>query len=167
AQKGKRALAAEEDLGRALMQSFDSEQRRIALIADRAPFDIITGNDRVAKLAAPTGLPYAHMTPEQQAQLRALVEVYAGRLRPEIAAKEIQRIADRGWNNLHFAWAGGLERGDAHYYRIHSPDSVIEYDNTQDGANHIHTVWRDFEGDFGRDLLREHHLNSHSAKGKR
>ena len=166
AQKGKRALAAEEDLGRALMQSFDPEQRRLALIADRAPFDIITGNDRVAKLAAPTGLPYARMTSEQQTQLRTLVEVYAGRLRPEIADQEIQRIADRGWNQVHFAWAGGLERGDAHYYRIHSPAFVIEYDNTQNGANHIHTVWRDFEGDFGRDLLREHHLSSHGAKGK-
>lgn len=164
AQKGKRALAAEEDLGRALMQAFDPEQRRLALIADRAPFDIITGNDRVAKLAAPTGLSYARMTPEQQTQLRALVEVYAGRLRPEIAAQEVQRIADRGWNQVHFAWAGGLERGDAHYYRIHSPAFVIEYDNTQNGANHIHTVWRDFKGDFGRDLLREHYLTSHPAK---
>lgn len=164
AQKGRRALAAEEDIGRALVKSFNDEQRRAALIADRAPADIITGNDRVAKLDAPTGLPYARMTPEQQAQLRALVEVYAGRLRPEIAAKEIQRIADRGWNNVHFAWAGGIERGDAHYYRIHGPGFVIEYDNTQNGANHIHTVWRDFEGDFGRDLLREHHLTSHGAK---
>lgn len=166
AQKGKRALAIEEDLGRALVQSLDGEQRRHALIGDRAPADIITGNDRVAKLAAPTGLPYARMTPAQQAQLRALVEVYAGRLRPEIAAKEIQRIADRGWNHVHFAWAGGLERGDAHYYRIHSPEFVIEYDNTQNGANHIHTVWRDFEGDFGRDLLREHYLSSHGTKDK-
>lgn len=164
AQKGKRALAAEEDLGRALVQSFNDEQRRVALIATRAPADIITGNDRVAKLDAPTGLPYTRMNPEQQARLRALVEVYAGRLRPEIAAEEIQRIADRGWNNIHFAWAGGLERGDAHYYRIHGPGFVIEYDNTQNGANHIHTVWRNFEGDFGRDLLREHHLASHGTK---
>lgn len=161
-QKGRRALAPEEDLGRALMKSLDDEQRRIALIATRAPADIITGNDREAKLAAPTGLPYARMTAAQQAQLRALAEVYAGRLRPELAAIELQRIADRGWNNVHFAWAGSIEPGDAHYYRIHSPDFVIEYDNTQNGANHIHTTWRDFRGDFGRDLLREHLLESHA-----
>ncbi len=162
AQKGRRALAAEEDLGRALMKSLSEEQRRTALIATRAPADIITGNDREAKLAAPTGLSYARMTASQQAQLRALAEVYAGRLRPELAAVEIQKIADRGWNNVHFAWAGGIELGDAHYYRIHSPDFVIEYDNTQNGANHIHTTWRDFRGDFGRDLLKEHHLESHA-----
>lgn len=163
AQKGRRALAAEEDQGRALMLALDEAQRGVALIATQAPADIITGNDREAKLAAPAGLPYARMTPEQQARLRALVAVYAERLRPEIAVAEIQRIADRGWDRVHFAWAGSLERGEAHYYRIHSPDFVIEYDNTQNGANHIHTTWRNFTGDFGRDLLREHHREAHSA----
>jgi hypothetical protein len=162
AQKGRRALAAEEDQGRSLVKSFDDHQRRAALISDRAPGDIVTGNDRTAELAAPTGLSYSQMTPDQQAQLRSLVEVYAGRLRAEVATAEMQRIADRGWNLIHFAWAGGLERGDAHYYRIHGPEFVIEYDNVQNGANHIHTVWRDFAGDFGRDLLREHHLESHA-----
>ncbi|RXK52893.1 DUF3500 domain-containing protein [Oleiharenicola lentus] len=162
AHKGRRALAAEEDLGRALMLSFNPEQRSTALISTRAPADIITGNDRQALLAAPSGLSYAQMNHAQQAQLRALTEVYAGRLRAELAAAELQKIADRGWNKVHFAWAGGLERGDAHYYRIHSPDFVIEYDNTQNGANHIHTTWRDFRGDFGRDLLKEHHLESHA-----
>ncbi|HEX2862301.1 MAG TPA: DUF3500 domain-containing protein [Lacunisphaera sp.] len=161
AQQGRRALAAEEDLGRALMLALDPTQRRTALIATTAPADIITGADRQAKLAAPTGVPYARMTPAQQTQLRALVEVYAGRLRAEVAAQELQKIADRGWNRVHFAWAGGVEVGAAHYYRLHSPEFVIEYDNTQNGANHIHTTWRDFSGDFGRDLLREHHLESH------
>jgi len=107
------------------------------------------------------------MTPDQQAQLRSLVAVYAGRLRDEVSVAEMQRIADRGWNLLHFAWAGGLERGDAHYYRIHSPDFVIEYDNIQNDANHIHTTWRDFAGDFGRDLLQEHHLESHTPDAGR
>lgn len=166
AHKGKRALAREEDLGRALMNSFDDEQRRIALIADVAPADVITGADREAKLAAPSGMPYARMNHEQKKQLRELVEVYAGRLRAEIAAQEIQRIADRGWDNLHFAWAGGLQPGHGHYYRIHSPNFVIEYDNTQNGANHIHTTWRDFTGDFGRDLLREHHREFHASDSK-
>lgn len=165
AQRGRRALAAEEEQGRALMLSFDEAQRRTALIATRAPADIITGNDREARLAAPAGVPYAQMTAAQQAQLRALVEVYAGRLRTELAAVELQKIADRGWNTVHFAWAGSLEPGRGHYYRIHSPDFVIEYDNTQNGANHIHTTWRDFKGDFGRDLLREHHLESHTKEG--
>ena len=164
AQKGHRALAPEEDLGCALVLAFTEAQRGTALIADRAPADIITGNDRTAQLAAPTGLAYAQMTAAQQTQLRELVAVYAGRLRPELAQAELQKIADRGWNQVHFAWAGGLARGDAHYYRIHGPAFVIEYDNIQNDANHIHTTWRDFTGDFGRDLLREHHLRDHAAK---
>ncbi len=167
AQKGQRALAAEEDLGRALIKALTGEQQRVALIATQAPGDIITGNDRQAKLAAPTGLAYAQMTPSQQAQLRALVEIYAGRLRAELARAELQKIADRGWQEVHFAWAGGQERGDAHYYRIQSPDFVIEYDNIQNGANHIHTTWRNFAGDFGRDLLLEHHRESHTQDGGR
>jgi hypothetical protein len=165
-QKGRRALAAEEDQGRALMKSFDERQRRAALISDQAPADIITGNDRTAKLAAPTGLSYSQMTPGQQAQLRGLVQVYAGRLRDELAAAKMQRIEKRGWESIHFAWAGGMERGEAHYYRIHSPHFVIEYDNIQNGANHIHTTWRDFAGDFGRDLLREHHESVHATPNK-
>lgn len=163
-QKGRRALAAEEDLGRALVKSLDEAQLRRALIADRAPADIVTGSDRQATLAAPTGLPYAQMTAVQQARLRELVEVYAGRLRPELARAELRKIADRGWDGVHFAWAGSVEAGAGHYYRIHGPGFVIEYDNVQNGANHIHTTWRDFTGDFGRDLLREHHLESHSAR---
>ncbi len=161
--KGRRNLAAEEDLGRALVKTFDAAQLRLALIADKAPSDIITGNDRHAKLAAPSGLSYAQMNPDQRAQLRALVEVYAGRLRTGLASTELQKIADRGWNAVHFAWAGSLEPGQGHYYRIHGPAFVIEYDNTQSRANHIHTVWRNFEGDFGRDLLREHHEQAHAG----
>lgn len=160
-QRGKRALAAEEDQGRALMKSFSSAQRAAALIATTAPEEILTGNDREAKLAAPTGLDYAALGPAQQAALRALVDVYAGRLRPEIAAAARQRIADRGWDQVRFAWAGGLEPGQGHYYRIHGPGFVIEYDCTQNQANHIHTAWRDFTGDFGRDLLREHIERDH------
>lgn len=164
AQKGRRALAAEEDRARALLDSFTPEQRQVAVISERAPGDIITGSDREAKLATPSGLAYPAMTPAQQKSLRELVEVYAGRLRPELARAELQAIADAGWNAVHFAWAGSIERGRPHYYRIHGPAFVIEYDNVQDGGNHIHTTWRDFKGDFGRDLLREHHLEAHSAR---
>lgn len=161
AQKGRRALAAEEDHGRSLVRSLDPQQLATARVSERAPADIITGNDRQAQLAAPTGLPYARLSPAQQEQLRALVEVYAGRLHAEVASAELQRIADRGWNLVHFAWAGSLEPGQPHYYRIHSPDFVIEYDNIQNDSNHIHTTWRNFSGDFGRDLLREHREREH------
>lgn len=161
AQKGRRVLAAEEDLGRALVKSFSAEQSRTVLIADRAPDEIITKNDRQVSPSAPTGLAYAQMTPDQQVQLRALVEVYAGRLRPEVAESATRKIAAGGWNAVHFAWAGGFEPGEGHYYRIQGPAFVIEYDNTQNQVNHIHTAWRDFAGDFGRDLLSEHYRHDH------
>ena len=62
-----------------------------------------------------------------------------------------------GIDGIRFAWAGGMERGQPHYYRLQGPTFLVEYDNTQDGANHVHTVWRDFDGDFGEDLLRRHY----------
>jgi hypothetical protein len=160
-QLGKRALAAEEDLGRALVLSFDEAARRLAVISDQAPGDILTRAERQVKPLEPTGLGYAAMNPAQQAQLKALMEVYAHRLRSELAESELKKIADTGWNRLSFAWAGGFQPGQGHYYRIQSPDFVIEYDNTQNNANHIHTVWRVFAGDFGRDLLREHYEAAH------
>ena len=163
---GKRVLGQEEALGRALVASFSPEQLKTALISSTAPGEIITGSDRQAKLDQPAGLSYAAMTPAQQKQLVALVQFYATRLRGELAEAELKKIADRGWNSLNFAWAGGLVRGDPHYYRIHGPHFVIEFDNTQNHANHIHTVWRDFTGDFGRDLLREHYEESHPAAPK-
>lgn len=163
AQKGRRALAPEEDLGRALVKSLDREQRQVAVIAARAPAEIITGAGRAVKPLEPAGLAFAGMTPAQQAALRQLVEVYAGRLRGDLADTELRKIGIDGWGQVHFAWAGGFEPGEGHYYRIQGPAFVIEYDNTQDDANHIHTVWREFDGDFGRDLLREHYQRGHSS----
>ena len=163
-QSGRRVLSVEEDLGRALVLAYTDEQRAQAVVSATAPGDILTRNDNVAQPQIPTGLGYAAMTDAQQAQLKGLITVYANRLRPEVAEAELKKIADTGWNRLSFAWAGSLKPGDPHYYRIQSPDFVIEYDNTQNNANHIHTVWRVFNGDFGRDLLQEHYRESHPAE---
>jgi hypothetical protein len=76
---------------------------------------------------------------------------------PAVAAGRLERIRRQGVDRLVFAWMGGLSKGQGHYYRVHGPSFLIEYDNTQNGANHIHSVWRDFQGDFGRDLLEEHY----------
>ncbi len=89
-----------------------------------------------------------------------LVALYATRLRPELAANDMKRIAKAGVEKIHFAWAGGTDKGEGHYYRIHSPTVLIEYDNTQNDANHIHSVWRDLENDFGGDLLKKHYTES-------
>lgn len=160
-QSGQRTLAAEEDQGRAFVLSLDAAQRNQAVLSATAPGDILTRNARVARPSQPAGIGFAALTPPQQEKLKALVTVYANRLRPEVAETELKKIADAGWDRLSFAWAGGLQPDEGHYYRIQSPAFVIEYDNTQNRANHIHTVWRVFEGDFGRDLLQEHYRESH------
>jgi hypothetical protein len=89
------------------------------------------------------------------------VNAYVNRARGEIAGADLQKIVDAGRANIYFAWAGGMERGDGHYYRIQGPTFLIEYDNTQNDANHIHAVYRDFDEDFGVDLLKRHYEEAH------
>ncbi len=163
-QQGQRVLAAEEDLGRAFVLSLDETQRAKAIVSDKAPGDILTRNDRQAKAPGPEGIGYATLTTAQQLKFRELVALYANRLRHDVAEAELKKISDSGWNRLSFAWAGSTQRGEGHYYRIQSPEFVIEYDNTQNNANHVHTVWRVYAEDFGRDLLQEHYRADHAAK---
>ena len=96
------------------------------------------------------------MTPAQRDLLMKVIDVYAGFMADDVAAERLARLKKAGLEKIAFAWAGEAERGKKHYYRIQGPTFLIEYDNTQNDGNHIHSVWRDFNGDFGRDLLREH-----------
>jgi hypothetical protein len=151
-----RILGQEEDLGRAFAKSLDTEQRGVGIISTTAPRDIITGANRTATRLDPLGIGWTALTPEQQRKLEELVQTYVNRYRPELAQEDLARIAKAGWEKVAFAWAGSLEKGQGHYYRVQGPTFLLEYDNTQNRANHIHTVWRDMERDFGGDLLQEH-----------
>ena len=155
--EGHRLLAAEEDLAFELLRMLDPQQRARATIAAQTFGDILTSNDPTVRPMAFAGLPAAEMTIAQQRQLRRLLELYAGRMADSSASRQLRRIEDAGFGRLHFAWAGAHQPGNPHYYRIHGPTVLVEYDNTQGGANHIHTVWRDLENDFGGDLLRKHY----------
>lgn len=155
--KGTRALAGEEDLARALVTSLDAAQRRSALLGSRAPGDIVTGTERKAAIRDDRGLGWGRLTAPQRGLLLALIGEFASVQPPEIAAGRLERIRRQGVDRLVFAWMGGLDKGEGHYYRVQGPSFLVEYDNTQNGANHIHSVWRDFNGDFGRDLLDEHY----------
>jgi hypothetical protein len=155
--QGTRLLAAEEDLAFELLNMLDPGQRARATISARPFEDILTRNDPVVGPMALAGLPAAAMTADQQRQLRRLLELYAGRMADSAASSQLQRIEQAGFERLHFAWAGARQPGDPHYYRIHGPTVLVEYDNSQSDANHIHTVWRDLENDFGGDLLRRHY----------
>ncbi len=157
---GLRVLAAEEEMGRALLRSLQPAQREKALISVQAPADIVTGSSRKARLGALVGVALGEMSPEQARLLMDMITMYANRLRPELAEMELAKLRQAGLEKIHFAWAGGSVPGQPHYYRIQGPTFVIEYDNTQDNANHIHTVWRDFDNDFGLDLLRAHYATS-------
>jgi hypothetical protein len=158
-----RVLAPEEDLARELVKSLDPGQRKVGMLSSSAPPDILAGPGR--KLTAPAGISYAQLGELQRGLLVRLIKVYLDRHRPDVAAGEWARIEAAGLENVRFAWSGGLEPRQGHYYRIQGKSFVLEYDNTQDGANHIHTVWRDAERDFGVDLLREHYLASHRDAG--
>jgi hypothetical protein len=163
--KGLRVLAGEEDLGRQLAQSLDEEQKKTAVLPGEAPRDIITGNSRKAMLDNPGGLPVSKLNGQQKRVFMSLLDLYAHRLRPEMAENDLRRIMEAGIEKVTFAWAGPTEPGKPHYYRLHGPTFLVEYDNTQNNANHIHTVWRDLQNDFGDDALRRHYEETPHGSG--
>ncbi len=164
--RGLRVLSREEDLARELVHALTPSQRKAAVLDAKAPGDILTTNSRQAALnGQPSGLGISSLNAEQREKLQNLLDEYCYNMPDQLAATRLEQIKRAG-NNLWFAWEGGIERGDPHYYRIQSPTFLIEYDDTQDNANHIHSVWRDFNGDFGRDLLKEHYQTSHVPDAK-
>ncbi len=163
---GERVLADEEDLARALLASCDAAQRAAAIVAAKAPPDILLGPAAAfSALGTPKGLAATAMNAAQREQLWRLVETFANDLRGEFAAQELARLTPQR-DALHFAWAGGTERGQGHYWRVQGKTFALEYDNTQNDANHVHVVWRDLERDFGVDPLRAHLEAAHGAAAK-
>jgi hypothetical protein len=158
---GLRTLAREQDLGRALAQATDEAQRRRMVIATRSLGDIVSGPGRGQSLTSPAGVPAAELSPSQRDLLVRLVEEYARNMRDDLAGEELRRMHEASVERLHFAWAGPIEPGHGHYYRIHGPTVLIEFDNTQNDANHIHSVWHDPRNAFGADLLRSHDDRGH------
>jgi hypothetical protein len=159
--KGLRALPREEDLGRALIHTLSADQKKTAIVLATAPADILTEHSRQAALSGqPNGIRLSAMNAAQGDGLKALLGEYCDNMTEELAAFRREQIRKVG-NEVWFAWAGGMQPGDPHYYRIQSPEFLVEFDDTQDNANHIHSVWRDLGGDFGRDLLKEHYQAAH------
>lgn len=153
---GMRTLGTQEDAGRALLDSLDDQQRAKAIISDTAPRDIATRTQLQVNPLKPDGLFASDMTPGQRELLMDVIRVYAALMADDIAADRLAKIEEAGIENIAFAWAGSTERGERYHYRIQGPTFLIEHNNTQNNGNHIHSVWRDFDGDFGRDLLGEH-----------
>lgn len=162
ARKGVRVLGREEDLARALVKSLNEEQRKTAIYDAKAPADIITAADRKARVLEPKGIALGALDEKQKQTLLALIEEYVHRARPEVASKEMAEIKAANPSEIHFAWAGSIEPKEGHYYRVQGPGFLLEYDNTQNNANHVHAVWRDLKNDFGEDILRRHYDESHA-----
>lgn len=159
-EEGWRAMADEEDLGRALMMGLDETKRAQALYSERAPRDIVTQALPRVELEGGVGIAASALDPDSFGKLKDLIRLYLGRHDARWALGMWDDLVEAGWEHVYFAWAGALEPGQGHYYRVHGPTILIEYDNVQGGANHIHAVLRDPRGDFGEDPLREHYRTS-------
>ena len=154
--KGTRLLAKEEDAGFDLLNSLDAAQKKEAVVSPTAPNEILTGNSRRAEIQKDSGIAYSSLTATQKQKLETLIVQHTALQTPELAQKRMAALRQAGQPVIKFAWMGGVEKGQGHYYRVQGKTFLIEFDNTQNNANHIHTVWRDFKGDFGADLLAEH-----------
>ena len=155
---GLRVLGEEERLARELVESFDDDQRRLAVRDGAPPSEILFGPGSDLSDLEPAGLPAAQMNPHQRGLFRRLLDEYIGNVREDLAEALPSRIEQDDFGNVHFLWLGDVE-AERFYYRIQGSRFVIEYDVVRD--NHVHTVWRDAGNDFGRDILRRHHEHSH------
>ncbi len=160
--RGLRTLPNEEELARTVLARLDPAQRSRAITSVIAPDDIATRDDPVANPdVVPIGISYGALTAAQQDILGRLIRLYFDRAAPAIAAEAWHAAIDAGMNRVTFAWAGPVDRGHGHYYAVRGPTFLLEYDNTQDDANHIHSVWRDLRRDWGQDLLVAHYAAAH------
>lgn len=161
---GVRVLAAEEDLARQLVTSLDAEQKKAAIFTTEAPKEIFTEAKRRVQPLESVGIVAEKLSSKQRALLMKLVSEYVHRVRPDLAKTDLQKIEKAGVSKILFAWGGGIEKGQGHYYRVQGPTFLLEYDNTQNNNNHVHAAWRDFENDFGEDLLRKHYQENPHGK---
>jgi len=160
-EKGTEVLKLESQLGLQLVHSFSEDQLKEAKFSDEAPREIITGNQREVEFTEPKGIPYGHMDSGQQKIFIKLLNTYLDNYESQFSKNFRNKIEDAGMEQLHFAWAGGMEYGTGLYYCIQGPVLLIEYDNTQNNGNHVHTVVRDLTNDFGKDVLRMHYEEDH------
>ena len=161
--QGLRPLGHEEDRAREFLGSLSPEQLKRAVVSEQAPHEIFTGTDQQITPFKPEGIGFSALNEKQRQLLMNLMNTYLENFPAAVQQQRKSQIEQSELESLHFSWHGGTEKGQKHYYRIQGSTFIIEYDNFQNDANHIHTVWRDFDGDFGRDLLQEH-LTTHDHK---
>lgn len=154
---GQRLIKEEEDLGFELVNSMTPAQRSKAVFQSVTFNDIQTTNAKIAARLDDSGIYAKELSRQQKMILEKLIVTYLSSMPEAIAGDRMKRVRAEAIEEILFAWAGGTEPGVPHYYRIQGKSFLIEFDNSQHNANHIHTVWRDFNGDFGEDLLKAHY----------
>jgi hypothetical protein len=162
--KGERTLQIEEDLGFDLINSCSEDQKKKAIFQEDSFKDILSFNIPKVDPLVPAGIPYSELDSDQQNKLMRLIDEYLNTMPKKSAMERMDKIMDEDLSDLYFGWVGALKLGSAHYYRIQGKSFLVEFDNSQNRANHIHSVWRDFDGDFGRDLIHEHYQTSPDHK---
>ncbi|HVL39272.1 MAG TPA: DUF3500 domain-containing protein [Fimbriimonadaceae bacterium] len=162
-----RPLSKEQDLAFAFMETLTSEERSRAVVAERAPGDILTTNSSRARLDDRSGLPVKGLAPRSREALERLLEAHAEVQSESEQKRRLDTLRREGLDNLVVAWMGPVAKGGRHYYRILGRTLIIEFDCTQDDGNHIHVVWRDRNSDFGLDPLANHYARFHPQGGKR
>ena len=160
---GQRVLNNREDIAYTLINELDAGQKGRAIIWDEAPLDIVTYNSSKVSLPREEGLPLSKMSNIQKTIATSLISEYVNQVHEELALTKMKELNEYGVDNIYFAWAGSTQPGQEHYYRLHGGNFVVEFDNRQNGANHIHSVWRDVENDFAQDVLRQHILAYHAT----
>lgn len=159
--KGERTLANEEDYGMKLINSLSKDQKEKAIFQKNSYVDIVTMNASEIGPLSPVGINVRDLTSDQKSILISLLHEYLSTMPSDLAEKRMENLKSEEFDNILFGWAGSTNSGNPHYYRIQGKSFLVEFDNTQNNANHIHLVWRDFEGDFGRNLIKEHYEHSH------
>lgn len=160
--RGKKTLKEEMDLGFELINSMNDQQLAKARFTDIALPEIVSYNKQKAELLNPAGIIYTDLNADQKKIFLRLLDAYIKNYEFGFSEKLMAKIKKAGIDHLSFAWAGSLKPGVGHYYRIQGPMLLIEYDNTQNNSNHIHTVVRDLTNDFAADILREHYMKEHN-----
>ena len=161
---GSELLGEEDRLGRELADSLDPEQAKLGRLPGKAPSEILSGQLRQATRLEPAGISLARLRPEQRELLWRMIALHAERFRGDLAGPVMAALRALPEDKVQFAYIGGTKEGEGRYYRIQTPDTLIELDNTQNRANHIHAVWRDLRSDFGGDALRRHLEREHGAR---
>ena len=163
--KGYQIQKDEANLAFELLNSFDEEQLKKAIYSKTAPYEMITENSKKVGLLKDEGISLNELNGDQQKMLIKLISVYVKNYPYGFADEFMRKIEKAGLDKIKFAWSGDkVYGGIGHYYRIQNDVLLIEYDNVQNQANHLHTVVRDLTNDFGEDILRNHYLKEHTAK---